>query len=120
MTSGVLYLDCRRGKRNSRSALEFEVRLEENLFGLCEELQNRTWRPAPSFCFVTERPKHREIFAAEFRDRIVHHLIVSRLEPMWEPAFIHDSFACRKGKGTHAAVYRLQTFFPPGDGQRKP
>lgn len=105
------YLDCRRGKRNSRSALEFEARLEENLFGLCDELQNRTYRPQPSICFVTERPKHREIFAGEFRDRVVHHLIVSRLEPMWEPAFIHDSYACRKGKGTHAAVYKLQQFF---------
>src|ERR1019366_3734531 len=83
----------------------------ENLFALCEELQNRTYQPRPSLCFVTKRPKHREIFAGEFRDRVVHHLIVSRLEPMWEPAFIHDSYACRKGKGTHAAVFRIQRLF---------
>ncbi len=51
-----------------------------------------------------------EVFAADFRDRIVHHLIVRRLEPIWEPCFIHDSYACRVEKGTHAAVNRLRSF----------
>jgi RNA-directed DNA polymerase len=105
------YLACRRGKRGSRSALEFEVRLEKNLFSLTEELQAKTYQPGPSVCFVTSQPKFREIFAASFRDRIVHHVIVSRLDPMWEPSFIQDSYACRKGKGTHAAASRLQSFF---------
>ena len=104
------YEACRKGKRNSRSAIEFELRREENLFLLWEELRGGTWRPSPSFCFVTKRPKHREIFAAPFRDRVVHHLVVSTLEPIWDPGFIYDSWACRKGKGTHGAVYRLQSF----------
>jgi RNA-directed DNA polymerase len=105
------WLDCRKGKRNHRSALEFESRLEESLFQLTAELQGGTYQPGPSTCFITERPKLREIFAASFRDRVVHHLIVSHLNPLWEPAFIHDSCACRKEKGTHAAVLRVQSFF---------
>jgi RNA-directed DNA polymerase len=50
------------------------------------------------------------VFAADFRDRVVHHVLVNHLEKIWEPIFIHDSYACRKGKGVHAAVARLQTF----------
>ena len=61
-------------------------------------------------CFVTEGPKPREIFAADFRDRIVHHLLVSRTEPLFECRFIHDSYACRKGKGVLAASDRLTEF----------
>jgi hypothetical protein len=37
--------------------------------------------------------------AADFRDRVVHHYLVERLEQIFEPVFIHDSYACRVGKG---------------------
>jgi len=60
--------------------------------------------------FLLEKPKRREIFAADFRDRVVHHLLVTHLERTWERRFIHDSFACRRGKGTHAGVERLRSF----------
>jgi len=115
------YLKCRKNKRRSKKALEFEINAEENLLKLKVALQSRTYRPLPSTCFVTESPKMREIFAAYFRDRVVHHLLVSYLEPKWEPIFIHDSFACRKGKGTHGAVKRLQKFMRKvsGNGTRK-
>jgi len=60
---------------------------------------------------VITKPKIREIFAAPFRDRVVHHLLYSNLVPIWEPKFIHDSYACRIGKGTHrASVQRLPQF----------
>lgn len=104
------YINCRRNKRNTVNALKFEVRQELALLDLLDELNNRTYTPGRSVCFVNRRPKLREIFAADFRDRIVHHLVVSHLENYWERVFIHDSFACREGKGVHAAVDRLQTF----------
>ena len=104
------YLKCRRNKRNTANALAFEVRQEENLLGLKAALDNRTYTPSRSVCFVTQRPKLREIFAADFRDRVVHHVLVDFLEAIWEPIFIHDSYACRRGKGVHAGVKRLQTF----------
>ena len=104
------YLKCRRNKRNTANALAFEVRQEENLLDLKAALENRTYAPARSVCFVTQRPKLREIFAADFRDRVVHHVLVDFLESIWEPIFIHDSYACRTGKGVHAGVKRLQTF----------
>lgn len=70
----------------------------------------RAYHPTTSICFVQKRPKLREIFAADFRDRVVHHLLVSTLEPIFERHFIHDSYACRNGKGVHAAVARLRSF----------
>jgi retron-type reverse transcriptase len=104
------YLDCRRKKRGKPAALAFEANAEQNLLELTQQLVQRTYRPSPSFCFISRNDKYREVFAADFRDRILHHLLVRYLETIWEPVFIHDSYACRKGKGTHKAVARLQSF----------
>jgi len=104
------YLACRKRKRNTANALKFEADLLENLRTLSETLTDGSYRPSRSVCFVTCAPKLREIFAADFRDRVVHHLLVPRLEAIFEPKFIHDSYACRLDKGTHAAVRRLQSF----------
>ena len=104
------YYRCRRNKRNTINALRFEADQERNLIRLREQLLQRTYRPGRSVCFFTTRPKLREIFAADFRDRVVHHLLVDYLERLWEPIFIHDSYACRPGKGVHRGVARLQQF----------
>jgi retron-type reverse transcriptase len=88
----------------------FEQNLEENLVSLHEELDSGSYRPCRSLCFIVEKPKLREIFAADFRDRVVHHVLVGHLEPQWERRFIHDSYACRWGKGTHKGVARLRSF----------
>ena len=104
------YLACRRNKRNTVNALRFEARQELNLLALRQALVQRTYEPARSVCFFVRRPKLREVFAADFRDRVVHHVLVSHLEQTWEPIFIADSYACRRGKGVHAAVARLQQF----------
>ncbi|MFO8071532.1 MAG: reverse transcriptase, partial [Polyangia bacterium] len=74
------WLDCRRRKRGKASALRFELDLAENLTRLGEELGSGAYRPSRSVCFVNERPKPREIFAADFRDRVVHHLFVREVE----------------------------------------
>ena len=104
------YYHCRRNKRNTVNALRFEAEQEKNLIALREALIERTYQPRRSVCFFTSRPKLREILAADFRDRVVHHLLVDYLEKFWEPVFIHDSYACRKGKGVHSGVQRLQQF----------
>lgn len=80
------------------------------LHTLALEVQQGTYKPSRSVCFITCQPKMREIFAAAFRDRIVHHLVVRELEKVYEPVFIFDSYASRKGKGIHEAVKRLQGF----------
>lgn len=105
-----LYFQCRKNKRYSFGALTFEVDFENNLMQLYRELQTKTWHPGSCNCFIVDKPVKREIFAAPFKDRIVHHILISELEPCFEKYFIHDSYACRKGKGTHMAIKRLFHF----------
>ncbi len=104
------YLRCRKNKRRTVNAMRFEQNMEENFVSLHEELTTGTYQPGSSMAFLVEKPKRREIFAADFRDRVVHHILVGHLEPEWERRFIHDSYACRKGKGTHKGVERLRSF----------
>ena len=101
------YFDCRLTKRNSFNARAFEFSLEKNLFGLYQDLLQGNYRVGRSIAFVVEHPKVREIWAATFRDRIVHHVIYNRLSPRFYPLFIRNSFACIPGRGTLDGSSRL-------------
>jgi retron-type reverse transcriptase len=104
------YKSCQKSKANSISAIEFEVNLIDNLWKLHYEINSKTYTPSRYISFLANSPKMREIFAPSFRDRVVHHLLVNDLEPIFEPTFIYDSYSCRKGKGIHTAVKRVQKF----------
>jgi RNA-directed DNA polymerase len=80
------YRACRHHKRGTVNALRFELNAEENLLALQQELRDHTYRPGPSICFVTHGPKPREVFAADFRDRVVHQLLVSWQQPVHRKA----------------------------------
>jgi retron-type reverse transcriptase len=99
-----------KGKRFRPSVSDFHFNLEHELWKLHEELSRKTYRPGAYRSFFIREPKPRQISAAPYRDRVVHHALVNVLEPIYERTFIHDSYACRKGKGTHAAVDRCQQF----------
>lgn len=104
------YHDCRRHKRKSKQAQMFELDLENNLVTLWEQLRDGTYRIGPSTVFIVDRPVKREIFAAAFRDRIVHHLLMNALNPILEKQLVYDCYACRNGKGTHFGIQRLDHF----------
>ena len=104
------YRNARRNKRNTRSQLRFEASLEHNLMELAYSLEHRTYVPLPSSCFIHDGFVKREIIAADFRDRVVHHLLCSWLFPVFERLFIHDSYSCRKGKGTLFGINRVRGF----------
>jgi RNA-directed DNA polymerase len=101
------YEDCRRRKRNKASALEFEQNQGQNLVSLYEDLEAGTYRPGTSICFVIVRPKPREVWAADFRDRIVHHLFYNRCRGRFQNSFIVDSCACIEDRGTLYGAERL-------------
>ena len=101
------YQKCRLRKKFSPHQTQFEARLGENLLALHREIHSRTYAPSISKCFVVLEPRPREIFAAHFRDRIVHHLIVGVLESSWEKKFSYSSFACRNKKGSYQAIRYL-------------
>lgn len=102
------YYDARENKRNTYSQLRFEMNLEENLMELYHEIEERRYRVGRSICFITNVPVKREIFAADFRDRVVHHLLCNYVGPLFERTFITDSYSCRKGMGTHFGIGRLE------------
>ena len=98
------------GKRKAPEVAGFEYHLIDNLLELEEELRSQRYQPGPYRHFYITEPKLRRISAAPFRDRVVHHALVRQIEPIFEARFSHDSYACRQGKGTHAALKRCQYF----------
>ena len=104
----VAFYDARKHKASKSYVKEFESNLKMNLETLCDELYYRTYKPLPSTCFIVDYPKKREIFAAEFRDRIVHHLYYNYTCELFERTFIADTYSCIKGRGTHYGIRRLE------------
>lgn len=109
-TDGLLeaYFDCRKRKRRTASAIMYEIDYGSKLIALRDRINNRTYTPGKSICFVVTRPRYREVFAAAFEDRIVHHWIALRLEPLFEQIFSPRTFNCRKGKGQLYGVEMLR------------
>ncbi len=104
------YRQCRKHKRNKVRTCYYEQQLLDNLLTTSQQLQNQTWQPQPQIVFTVAKPKAREIYAAQFADRVVHHALMNVLNSLLEQEFIFDSAANRKNKGTHFAVERLMTF----------
>ena len=93
-----------RGKRGKPGAGDLFMDLEGNLFQLQRELREGRYVPGEYDTFWIYEPKARLISAAPLRDRVVHHALVNVIEPIFERRFIHHSYACRKGRGTHRAL----------------
>lgn len=104
------YRKCRQNKRNTLNALAIEVDYEANLIRLGDQINSARYRPGKSIAFIINKPVKREVFAAEFRDRVAHHLIINKLNPLLEKIFIYDSYACRSGKGIHFGIQRADRF----------
>lgn len=104
------YRKARRGKRERSAVAEFGLDLERELLSLQRELQDGSYRPGAYRLFTIYERKPRLIAAAPFRDRVVHHAIMNMIESPLDRTFIADSYACRQGKGVHAAVDRYQAW----------
>ena len=102
------YRDARRHKRSRDYQLRFERNAESELVRLRDSILSGRYRPGPSTCFIIHDPKMREVFAAQFRDRVVHHLLYNYIAPLLIPTFIRDSYSCIPGRGTHDGIYRLE------------
>lgn len=98
------------GKRGKFNVCRFLLDQEKELFRLQEELASQTYLPGEYRIFEIFEPKPRIISAAPFRDRVVHHALCNVIEPIFDRSFIYDSYACRKGKGTHRAITRYREF----------
>ena len=104
------FVAAKKGKRYKPGTLRFTANLEENITNIQNHLLWGSWEPSPWKEFMVYDPKHRLIQAPPFKDRVVHHALVDAIEPLFEKKTIFDSYACRRGKGFHASVKRVQTF----------
>lgn len=102
------YREARRHKRYTDSQITFEANLFNNLEELYQDLVSGNYSISKSICFIVTRPKPREVFAANFRDRIVHHLVMHFLLPKFEKIFIQNSFSCMKKRGTTYGTLKLK------------
>ncbi len=104
------YNKARKGAAGKSSTQQFSFQLEYALLELQQELISGSYQPDAYRYFKIYDPKERTISVASFKDRVVHHALINMLEPVYERCFIYDSYATRKGKGTHLAINRAQTF----------
>ena len=94
---------ARKGKTRRADVESWWLRRESEISSLRQELLSGEYRPGPYRFFKIHRPKQRNVAAAPFRDRVVHHALCNFLEPTLERGFIARSLSCQKGKGTTAA-----------------
>ncbi len=104
------FVGASRGKRDRPEVREFEYHLETRLWEIRDELEAGSYAWGRLRSFWVRDPKRREIRAAPFRDRVVHHALFSVLDPIFRRGFIADSYACIPGRGTHHAVQRYRAF----------
>lgn len=100
------YKRAARVHRNRVSVQAYEYDLEGRLLSLRDRLRTKIYTFGAYHTFMIHDPKTRRIAAAPFEDRVVHHAIHAVIEPLFEPDFIEDSYACRKNKGAHRALLR--------------
>lgn len=100
--------DARKNKRKTHNEHDFEIRWGEFLRNLTSAVLEQHYRPSASIAFIVFDPKIREIFAAPFIDRVIHHFLYRMQSPWWERRLIYDSYSCRKHKGTLFGVLRIQ------------
>ena len=107
----LAYIRARKGKAWQRQIKAFDVNPEENLLAIKQSLIDKTFHTSPYRVKTIHEPKKREIYILPFSpDRIVQHALMNVIEHIWENLFIHDSYACRKGKGVHAGSRRTMEF----------
>ena len=99
-----------KGKRFNNNVTAFHFNLEEEILQLQKELLSKRYKPGAYRTFYIYDPKERMISAAPYRDRVIHHALCNIIEPIFEKTFIYDSYANRKGKGTHKAIERYQKY----------
>jgi retron-type reverse transcriptase len=98
------------GKNKNNDVIEFKLHLMDNIHQLHTDLKNKTYTHGSYSHFTITDPKKRDIHKSSVRDRIVHHLLYNALYPYFDTKFIHDSYSCRIGKGTHRAINRFKQF----------
>ncbi len=99
------------GKTKNSDVTEFKLHLMDNLYQLHNDLKNKTYTHGSYSHFIITDPKKRDIHKSSVRDRILHHMLYDAMCSYFDTKFVHDSYSCRIGKGTHRALQQFQNYF---------
>lgn len=99
-----------KGKRHAANVLAYQNELEENLWQLRQQIQRAQVQVGEYRYFTIYEPKQRQICAAAFGEQVLHHTLMNVCHPYFDRKLIYDTYACRKGKGTYAALDRAQAY----------
>lgn len=103
------HMQSRKGKGYRKEIILFNLKQEEYIMWLYENLKQGTYKHGGYEVFYITEPKLRRIEKSKYIDRIVHRWYVnSFIEPYFVPQFISTSYACLKEKGMHKACLDLQ------------
>lgn len=106
----LAYCKAKRGKSGKPDVLDFEAQLDFNLLRLREQLLSGNVAVGNYHYFKVFDPKERQICAAVFSERVLHHALMNVCHPFFERVQIYDSYASRIGKGTYKAINRAKAF----------
>ena len=103
------HMKSRKGKGYRKEIIEFNLKQEEYIMWLLEQLKTQKYKHGGYTTFYVTEPKLRKIEKSRYIDRIVHRWLVDNfLEPAFVPQFVNTSFACLKNKGMHKACLYVQ------------
>lgn len=115
------YDTARKGKKHTIDEHRFELNAIENVLSLRDCILDRKYKPSRGVAFIVQDPVTREIVAAPFRDRVIHHFLFNISADWWDRHFLPDSYSCRKNKGTLYGQKRLERHMAlASDNFRKP
>lgn len=97
-----------RGKYQRPAVARFLADLDGQLDHLAASILNGQAPKGRYASFTIHDPKRRLIHAACFADRVLQHAILNLAEPRFETMLVDSSYACRPGKGVHAAARQVQ------------
>jgi retron-type reverse transcriptase len=98
------------GKKSRKDVQEFQRNLMSNIISLHNDLVGKIYTHSAYEAFNISDPKPRNIHKAKVRDRLLHHALYRKMYPYFDKRFIHDSYSCRVGKGTHRAIKSFEKY----------
>ncbi|MCX6277967.1 MAG: RNA-directed DNA polymerase [Bacteroidetes bacterium] len=106
----LAYFKAKKGKEHQPTVVEYSKNLDENLTILQRQIITGNVSVGNYHYFTIYDPKERQICAADFNERVLHHALMNVCHPCFEKYQIFDSYATRIGKGTYKALERAKRF----------
>lgn len=100
----LAFYKAKRGKQYNKEVISFGNDLDSNINKLQKEIINANVSVGKYHSFTITDPKKRNIYAASFDERVLHHAIMNVCHQYFERNLISDTYATRIDKGVYKAL----------------